>query len=282
MPDQHHPPARRCVPSPPMIAGSSRERAVAGQRHEIVGQPGDIVVEMRPLGMSRDLRLLPRRQLGIGVAQQLRRPWPRACRPRRRYRSEPLLAVSRNSATRGVELGDRLFKIEIGQHSGRAGRTAAASRQRPRSASGWRRVDQLNQPRAVDMGVNLRRGDVGVAKQRLQHAQVGAARQQVRGERVAQDMRADPVGRNAGVARPFAGRSGTGGPGSDALAAGKQPQALAPATCSSHVRPPPRRATKSAPAAPCRPCRAGSGTAGPCAARRAGALTSSLARRPDP
>ena len=36
-------------------------------------EPGDIVPEVRPFGMPRDLRFLPRRQLGIGVAQQLGR-----------------------------------------------------------------------------------------------------------------------------------------------------------------------------------------------------------------
>ena len=55
------------------------------------------------------------------------------------------------------------------------------------------RVDQLDQPRAVDMGVDLRRRDVGMAEQRLQHAQVRAARQQVRRKGVAQDVRADPL-----------------------------------------------------------------------------------------
>ena len=41
------------------------------------------------------------------------------------------------------------------------------------------------------MGVDLRRGDVGMAKQRLQHAQVRPALQQMRGEGMAQHVRAD-------------------------------------------------------------------------------------------
>src|SRR3546814_20526882 len=45
--------------------------AIARQRQEIVEQPFDIMFEVRPLGVPRDLRLLPRRQPGIGNAQQL-------------------------------------------------------------------------------------------------------------------------------------------------------------------------------------------------------------------
>ena len=43
--------------------GVVAELAVAGQRHEIGDQPGDVVEAMRPLRMARDLRLLPRRQI---------------------------------------------------------------------------------------------------------------------------------------------------------------------------------------------------------------------------
>jgi site-specific recombinase XerD len=39
-----------------------------------------------------------------------------------------------------------------------------------------------------------------MAQQRLQDAQVSSARQEVRGEGVAKHMRADPVGRYAGIA----------------------------------------------------------------------------------
>ena len=65
------------------------------------------------------------------------------------------------------------------------------------------------------MGVDLGRGDIGVAEQRLQHAQVGAARQQMGGEGMAQDVRADAVGRDPGIAPPFPGPIGTGAPGSN-------------------------------------------------------------------
>ena len=51
------------------------------------------------------------------------------------------------------------------------------------------RIDQRDQARAVDVGVDLRRRDVGMAEQRLQDAQVGAPFEQVRREGVAQDVR---------------------------------------------------------------------------------------------
>ena len=45
--------------------------AITSQRHELVEQPGDIMFEVRTLRMAGDLRLLPRGQLGEGIAQQL-------------------------------------------------------------------------------------------------------------------------------------------------------------------------------------------------------------------
>ncbi len=50
----------------------------------------------------------------------------------------------------------------------------------------------LGQAVGGDVGVDLGGGDVGVAEQGLDNAQVGAAFQQVGGEGVAQDVRADP------------------------------------------------------------------------------------------
>lgn len=55
------------------------------------------------------------------------------------------------------------------------------------------------QPVGGDMGIDLRRRDVGVAQQGLDHPQVSAAFQQVGGEGVAQDVGADPGGVDAGV-----------------------------------------------------------------------------------
>jgi phosphonate transport system ATP-binding protein len=64
------------------------EIAVAGERHEILDQRRDIVAEMGPLGVAGDLGLLPRRELGIGVAQQTRR----ALLPGRHQRSRACVA----------------------------------------------------------------------------------------------------------------------------------------------------------------------------------------------
>ena len=49
------------------------ERSVAGQRREILHQRIDIVTEMWTLGVARHLRLLPRREVGIGFLQGLPR-----------------------------------------------------------------------------------------------------------------------------------------------------------------------------------------------------------------
>src|SRR5688500_17649940 len=60
-------------------------------------------------------------------------------------------------------------------------------------------VDQSYKPGTVDMRINLGRGDVGMPQQGLQGAKVGAAGQQMRRERMAQDMGTDPVGGHAGI-----------------------------------------------------------------------------------
>ena len=99
MADQHHPAAvdpREAADD----RGVVRKRAVAGQRQEIVGDAGDIILEMRPVGVARDLRLLPRRQLGIGVAQQLVRFGLELADFGIDIDVVEVLAVSRSSATR--------------------------------------------------------------------------------------------------------------------------------------------------------------------------------------
>jgi hypothetical protein len=50
-------------------------------------------------------------------------------------------------------------------------------------------VMQCLQPLTRDMGVDLRRGDIGMAEQHLHHPQIGPVIQQVRGERMAQGVR---------------------------------------------------------------------------------------------
>ena len=63
---------------------------------------------------------------------------------------------------------------------------------------------QALEPLLQHMGVDLRRRNVGVAEQGLHDAEVGAIVQEVAGEGVAEHVRADPVGRNAGIGGEFA------------------------------------------------------------------------------
>ncbi len=99
-------------------AGNQRlvlaELAVAGERGEFGDQALDEVVEMRPLRMPRDQRLLPRRQVQIEVGQRLRRlvlDLPDLLGDiGARGRKRPQLVDL------GVELGDRLFEVEIAAH----------------------------------------------------------------------------------------------------------------------------------------------------------------------
>src|SRR5207247_7840373 len=55
-----------------------------------------------------------------------------------------------------------------------------------------------------NMGVDLGRAQVGVAEHLLHAAQVGAALEQMRGERMAQEMGVDPCGVEAGLGRQAA------------------------------------------------------------------------------
>ena len=48
---------------------------------------------------------------------------------------------------------------------------------------------QRLQPLTCNVGVDLRRGDIGMAEQHLHHAQIGPVIQQVRGERMPQGVR---------------------------------------------------------------------------------------------
>ena len=62
--------------------------------------PRDIILEVRPVGVARDLRLLPRRQLGISVAKQLVGLGLEPADLRIDIDVAEVLAVSRSSATR--------------------------------------------------------------------------------------------------------------------------------------------------------------------------------------
>src|SRR6185436_12989684 len=62
-------------PADPAEAADDRlvigKGAVPGERHEILDEASRVIVEVRTLGMARDLRLLPRREAGIEVAEHL-------------------------------------------------------------------------------------------------------------------------------------------------------------------------------------------------------------------
>ena len=71
-------------------------------------------MQMRPLRMTRDLRFLPRRQVGVEVFQRLRRLVLDA----RNLLADVAAAGSERAQfiDLGIELGDGLFKIEITAH----------------------------------------------------------------------------------------------------------------------------------------------------------------------
>jgi hypothetical protein len=132
-------------------------------------------------------------------------------------------------------------------------------------------VDHLAQAVGGDVGVDLGRGDVGVAQQGLDDAQIGAAFQQMGGEGVAQDVGADPGRVDAGVDRRLIQLLGETARRQMALGAGRgeQPRTVGPffgfrARRGRPARPSPPRAPpcSAEPAAPCRPCRARSARPG--------------------
>src|SRR4051812_47755900 len=110
---------------------------------------------------------------------------------------------------------------------GRAGRTKlpwpSTTVRRKRVAA----VDQLDQPRAVDMRIDLRGRDVGMAEQRLKHAQVRAAAQKVCRERMAKDVRADTIGRDVRVGGHLSNDLEQAHAAEVPFAAREQPQAVA-------------------------------------------------------
>ena len=206
-------------PKPPMMAGVLAELAVAGQRHEIGDQRGDVIEAMRPLRMARDLRLLPRRQFAIEFLERLRGL---------AFDAVDLLADGDGIAVGlqraqfldlGLELGHRFFEVEIGAHHAISvqqkdeRQVPYRSLTRPSGALKSRNGTALHllllrqrmqiahqalQPLFQHMGIDLRGGNIGVAEQRLHHAQIGAVVQEVAGEGVAQHVRADLRGAQPG------------------------------------------------------------------------------------
>ena len=152
MPDHHHlaPPQGRKAAQDRLIVA---KRAVTRQHDEIVEQTGDVILEMGPFGVARDLRLLPRGQLGEGIAQQLVRFGLQAADVRIDVDGSVGCGVAQ-LVDPPLKFGDRLFEIEETWHRRRLGARAAqvnagplpppgapSVRPRPRrfaSASGWR------------------------------------------------------------------------------------------------------------------------------------------------
>lgn len=132
--------------------------------------------------MPRHLRLLPRSEAGISALEKLHAP---CLEPADLVRDIDIVAFGRLAKLGNAlfELSQRLLEFEVGLH--RAALVPGA-RARKRMAL----VDQCHQPRGIHMGVYLGGGDIGMAEQRLKHPQVRPAFEQMRGEGMAQDMRA--------------------------------------------------------------------------------------------
>ena len=139
--DHHH--RRAAKPAQPADDGLVvAEFAVAAQLDEILDQAGDVVDEVRPLGMAGDLRLLPAVQVGIGLPAH----------PRRAVAQGVDLGLEGIGATRLVgelgqlldlrlELGDRPLEIQVMRgHAvlfGVAVGEAAESRREAAPRQGW-------------------------------------------------------------------------------------------------------------------------------------------------
>ena len=122
--------------------------------------------------MTRDLRLLPRGQLGIGVSKQLGRLGLQLADLRVQVE---LTGVRRflELGYAGFELGNRLLEIEVCLPCalGSGGGSLTSTTVGERMAG----IHQFDQPRAVDVRVDLRGRDVGMAEQRLDDAKIRSA-----------------------------------------------------------------------------------------------------------
>ena len=87
------------------------ELAVTAKLDEILDQSGDIVDQVRPLRMSRDLRLLPGIEVGVGLGASL----GNAAAQRRDLAVESIgglaLGQFRELLELGFEVGDRAARI---------------------------------------------------------------------------------------------------------------------------------------------------------------------------
>ncbi len=90
---------------------------VPGQRGEILDQLGNIIGKMRPCRMTRHLRFLPRRQIGIDILERLERFFLQLgdfLVKRDRWPVSSNIAQFRNLA---FQFRHRFFKIKIGTHA---------------------------------------------------------------------------------------------------------------------------------------------------------------------
>ncbi len=112
------------------------EGAVAGERREIGDQGGDVGLRLRPLGVARDLRLLPGRELRVGGAQE---PLDLFGEPRHLLGDVDGLGLGKPAQLLDFpfELRDRLLEVEIlmDRRQARASGWCSASRRDSRSAS---------------------------------------------------------------------------------------------------------------------------------------------------
>ena len=67
--DHHHRPAAKTA-QPPSNCRVVAVRPITGQRRKALDQPGDVVGEVRPVGMARHLSLLPGRQVRVRLNEQ--------------------------------------------------------------------------------------------------------------------------------------------------------------------------------------------------------------------
>ena len=92
------------------------ELAVAGQRNEIGDQRAHIVEAMGPLGMTGDLRLLPRRELRVEILERLRRLGLEAGN----LLADGGRAVARLERAQfldlGLDLGHGFLEVEVAAH----------------------------------------------------------------------------------------------------------------------------------------------------------------------
>lgn len=127
--------------------------------------------------MTRDLGLLPGGQRGVRAPKQV---GALLLKPREFARDVDVIAFGRSAKFRDTVLkfGDRLLEFEIGYHRNALTPLSVARKWMPL-------VHQRDEPRCIYMRIDLGRGDVRVAEQCLQHPQVGATFEQVRGKGVA-------------------------------------------------------------------------------------------------